>query len=96
MIEGFHVRAAEYVSRVQALQTSHTKVFLEHGLKYVRVVRFNGTQNTVHSFLRYDDGAVLKSESWRKPALKHPRSNLFDADYGMSGVGQFGANEISN
>lgn len=63
---------------------------LDMGVKYIRVVRGRPGSKSVHCFINREDGAVLKAASWKAPA-KHPRSNVFDADYGLSGVGPFGA-----
>jgi len=98
---GIFERIAEYLNRVQALiaeeRAAHfpslpmPNVYLEHGRRYVRVAKFNGSQNMVHTFVDLTNGDVLKAAGWDGPTLKHPRSNVFDADYGMSGVTTHGA-----
>lgn len=51
---------------------------LEPGKKYARIVKNNGSGNGRSSwgFLNMENGDVLKSETWNKPA-KHARGNIF-------------------
>lgn len=56
------------------------------GIKYVKIVR----EGSVYCFVDLSNGDVLKAASWAAPA-KGKRSNIFDADSGLSGVGPHGA-----
>lgn len=60
------------------------------GSRYVRIVHTNGAQRFSYCFVDKTNGDVLKSESWKKPA-KHARSNIWDDDFGLSGLSQYGA-----
>jgi hypothetical protein len=61
------------------------------GQRYVRVVsRDSGNSRSVYCFIDKSNGDILKAATWKAPA-KHKRSNLNDEDYGLSGVGQYGA-----
>ena len=56
---------------------------LEVGSKYIRVVTSNGSSRSVHSFIVREDGPkfkkgdILKSASWKTPALNQARGNIF-------------------
>ena len=67
-------------------------VFDKPGRRYQRIWAVNqGTKSRrVYCFLQYDNGDVLKAESWKKPAM-HARSNIYDPDSGASGITYFGA-----
>ena len=50
-------------------------VAVETGRKYAKLVADHGHQRMVHSFVNLTTGAVLKAESWNKPA-KGERYNV--------------------
>lgn len=54
--------------------------------KRVRVVR----EGSVHCFVDFATGDILKSEGWSKPA-KHARGNIYAEDHGKSAMGPYGA-----
>lgn len=60
--------------------------------KYARIVRRdgNGSSASVHCFVDLNTGNVLKAASYMAPVLANPRSNVFDKDYGASGLTEHG------
>jgi hypothetical protein len=101
----FASRFASYVAGVTAKVLENHKqyksltpltVVVEPGHRYMRVVRAevdkdgNVISRTVHTFVDRTNGNVLKASSYRKPETKHPRSNIFNEDFGMSGVTAYG------
>ncbi len=60
-----------------------------YGRKYAKVER----ANAVYCFINLENGDVLKAATYSSPA-KHARSNIYDADFGVSGVNEYGANYI--
>lgn len=72
---------------------------LERGPKYVRIVRAEyhegkRTHAGAYCFVNSQNGDVLKASSWKAPEKKNPRSNVYDTDYGVSGVSAYGANYL--
>lgn len=65
------------------------------GIKYTRVVQEAnlGAHRSVHCFIERETGKIYKSASWKAPA-KHARGNIWDDDFGLSGVNEFGANYL--
>ena len=68
----------------------------EFGQRYVRVVKdlYGDTrQRSVFCFVDTTNGDVLKAAGWKGPAkgTSATRSNVFDADHGVSGVTGYGA-----
>lgn len=57
--------------------------------KYIRVIRDNGVQKSVHCFVDRTTGDVLKAASWKTPA-KHARGNIFDDANGLGSMGDNG------
>ena len=58
---------------------------LEKLQKRVRIVR----GDSVHCFVDFATGDVLKAASWKVPA-KHARGNIFDESNGLKFMGPFG------
>lgn len=95
-VKDFDKRLKEFIARVTKLNGEYMKdnfpslkvdpIKTAPGLRYVKVIR--GT--SVYCFVDVFTGDVLKAASWKKPA-KHARSNIFDEDFGMSGVTPYGA-----
>ena len=46
------------------------------GRKYKKLVMYDGTQKTVHSFVEVSTGDIFKPASWKAPA-KHARGNIY-------------------
>jgi len=100
----FEKRANEFLKRLQSMLDKHykekfpgqeRKVTFDKGRRYWRVRstgvgKITSPSPHVHNFLDTTNGDVLKAAGWRAPA-KHARANIFDNDYGMSGVGEYGA-----
>ena len=59
------------------------------GPRYLRVVREESSSRSVYCFIDKTNGDVLKAAGWKAPA-KGARSNINDADFGLSGVTQYG------
>ena len=68
------------------------KFSFDKGKRYWRVVATNpdNGSRSAHSFLDTTTGDLLKAAGWGKPA-KHARGNIYKPDFGMGGVGAYGA-----
>ena len=72
---------------------------VDFGRKYAKLVsietRPDGvvTGRSAFCFVNMENGDVLKSASWAKPA-KHARGNILDASGGMNAVNPYGANYL--
>ena len=60
------------------------------GRKYIRIVRNDLSQRSVHCFVEVATGNILKAAGWTAPA-KHARGNIFNENM-LQGVGPYGAN----
>lgn len=69
--------------------TSPALLELEHGLKYIRVVKRDGGSRSAFCFVRKPDGAILMAAGWKKPA-KHARGSIF-VNAGQDAVTEYGA-----
>ena len=101
------VRLDEYVVMVQSKIDSYWKamdftfsdppvVTIDYGNKYARIVKnddLNGSRS-VHTFVNMLNGDILKSASWKAPAPKGVRGNIFGDDLGADRVNEFGANYL--
>ena len=78
------------------------RLLLERSPKYIRVVCATGmgkdpsqyTNRSAYCFVDREEGNVWKCASWKGPERKNPRSCIFDADHGASGVTGYGANYL--
>ena len=62
------------------------------GPKYIKVVSIHPghSHGSAFCFVEKETGNVLKAASWSAPA-KGPRSNIYSADFGASGITAYGA-----
>ena len=65
-------------------------VGVDEGSKYMKVWVSSYNSKSVYCFVNRENGDILKAASWKAPA-KGKRSNIFDADNGLSGMGPYGA-----
>lgn len=74
-------RVTQFVEKLKPLVDTDT-IELQHGRKYIRVVR-QGYSRSVYCFIDTTNGNILKSASWKQPANKGIRGNIFEEDYGI-------------
>lgn len=101
----FDERLEEYVHGVQKKMNDYfeaknlswepDKISIDEGRRYIRIVKTSmpSKSKSVHSFIDKTNGDVLKSASWKAPA-KHARGNIYNNDFGLDNVNQFGANYL--
>lgn len=67
---------------------THSKSSFEvvEGKRYVKVVRNDVSQKSVHLFVDKTNGNVLKAKSWKGPETKNPRGNIFNEDNGLGSL----------
>lgn len=78
------------------------RLLLERGPKYIRVVCATGigkdpsqyTHRSAYCFVDREEGKVWKCAGWKAPERKNPRSCIYDADHGASGVTGYGVNYL--
>lgn len=102
--DGFAGRLAKFIDGAQLMINAHweknfaplppPQLVTDPGLRYVRVWQEDRTIRSAYCFVDMTNGDVLMAASWKKPA-KHARSNINDADFGVSGVGPHGANYLN-
>jgi len=63
------------------------------GPEYARIISDDGECFIAYSFIDMSNGDVLKPNGWKRPA-KHARGNIFNADRGMTFVGEFWADYL--
>lgn len=74
----------------------------ERGQKFVRIVRNDHTQRSVHAFVRVSDGAILHPAGYKKPFIakggpncaQTVRGSIFAPDHGRSAVGPWGVKHV--
>jgi len=72
------MRQAEHDARGFTMQLY--PVVVDGGRKYIKLTYAlsGGNQRSVYCFVRAADGAILKSASWKAPALNYTRGSIFD------------------
>ena len=98
---GFEKRFAGYIEKLEEnlavyyegkfTHVETPEVRVEPGRKYARVV----VGDSVHTFVRIADGAILKAGSYRAPAKNGERGSIYAEDFGMSVIGPYGALYLS-
>jgi hypothetical protein len=67
-----------------------SSIVVEHGRRYVRLVKVDASSRSAYCFVDTKNGDVLKAASWKAPA-KGARGNIFNDDNGLTGMGPYGA-----
>lgn len=60
------------------------------GRKYIKVVRNDHSQRSVHLFVDKTSGTILKAASWKSPA-KHARGSIYSETNGLEALTPHGA-----
>ncbi len=92
-IKGAQAIVDAYWVRMNFKHSKAPTIQLEgNGVKYQKVVIVddNGSSKSVYCFVDLTDGRVLKAASYKAPVTTNPRSNVFAADYGASGLTEHG------
>jgi hypothetical protein len=84
------MRADYFKKAYPDMQRDEPPLYAMEGSRYVRIVNDMGNQRFAYCFVDKQTGDVLKTDGWKKPA-KHARSNIWDDDFGLSGLGPYGA-----
>lgn len=88
-----------FISGCQSIVEDNNKQFnhvecpvieFSKGRKYMKVIRNDHSQKSVHCFIDMTNGNVLKAASWKSPA-KHARGNIYNDDHGLGCMGPYGA-----
>lgn len=79
----FLIRMNGFINAVR--EEYNVTIWAETGRKYVKMVQ----ARSVYCFIDMKTGDILKAATFSKPA-KHARSNINDADFGLSGVTEYG------
>lgn len=99
-MENFNERLNEWLAACQDMINRHFAdnyanltapiLKLEHGSKYIRVVRDGGEYDrSVYAFIDKTNGDIRKPASWKAPA-KWARGCLFDDKKGLGSMGTYG------
>jgi hypothetical protein len=95
--EAFNAFVKAYSEKLEAYRKAKFPILdaplvgVDEGSKYMRVWVSSGPHSkSVYCFVNRENGDVLKAAGWKAPA-KGARSNIYDADNGMSGMGPYGA-----
>lgn len=84
-------RINEYRGIIARLNdTDIDSIFAEYGKRYVKI----SVGRTVHTFVDFENGDILKAASWRAPAINGVRGNIWEDDRGESVINQYGANYL--
>ena len=91
-LEGVQQLVAEhYANDFPTLTPQEIRV--DAGRVYWKLVKHtpgSDRHTSVHCFVRKADGAILKSATWRAPALNHARGFVTESDFGLHCAGPYG------
>lgn len=87
-------RIQKFVERIEGFknavrETHNIHLYSSYSRKYVKLE--NGSR--IYCFVEIKNGDVLMAASRLAPAKK-ARSNIYDSDFGLSGVNEYGANYL--
>lgn len=95
-IEEVKAQIEQYIKMLVTLKKEgDSLVFeVEYGRKFAKIVMIHFGQCSVHTFIDLSNGDILKAGTWKAPAPKGVRGNIFAADLGRSAVNEYGANYL--
>ena len=92
-VDAIQVQQNEYYEEHYPSLTAPTISIDKGGRKYIRIVRSDPAQRSVHCFVEVATGNILKAAGWSAPA-KHSRGNIYNGSCGMSAMSIHGAHYL--
>mgnify|MGYP007126009980 CR=1 FL=1 len=81
----------EMLTVAYADQPIKKQVRVSFGKRYAKLIDvYNGADRSAYGFVDLTNGNVLMPASWTAPTKNGARSNVLDADYGLSGCDEYG------
>lgn len=82
---------ASFVTPGSTYKPDPETLVVDGGTKWIRIaVSERGSVRSVYCFVNAETGNVHKAASFKQPVKNNPRSNIFDDDFGSSGVNGHG------
>lgn len=98
MTQDFQTALDAYVARLNVMMRQHFRENFPNlyhadrvtiievdagGKKYTRIIKRDGNDRSVHSFVNNETGAILKADGWKRPSTTTAaRGSIYDLDAG--------------
>ena len=99
--QGIDILMAEHIQKFNHLQDRNARVEFSWGKRYIKMIYMDdgSYSRRCHGFIDRTNGDVLGSASWSAPAKSGARGNIWNSDYGINAMNEYGVNykgHISN
>ena len=92
--QGIDILMAEHIQKFNHLQDRNARVEFSWGKRYIKMIYMDdgSYSRRCHGFIDRTNGDVLGSASWNAPAKSGARGNIWNSDYGMNAMNEYGVN----
>ena len=92
--QGIDILMAEHIQKFNHLQDRNARVEFSWGKRYIKMIYMDdgSYSRRCHGFIDRTNGDVLGSASWSAPAKSGARGNIWNSDYGMNAINEYGVN----
>jgi len=92
--EGIVIIMNEHKLRFNHLAERNARIEYKTGKRYIKMIYTDdgAYSRRVHGFIDRTNGDVLGSASWNAPAKSGARGNIWNNDYGLNAMNEYGVN----
>ena len=92
--QGIDILMAEHIKKFDHLRERNARVEFSWGKRYIKMIYIDdgSYSRRCHGFIDRTNGDVLGSASWNAPAKSGARGNIWNSDYGMNAMNEYGVN----
>lgn len=92
--EGIVIIMNEHKLKFNHLSERNARIEYKTGKRYIKMIYTDdgAYSRRVHGFIDRTNGDVLGSASWNAPAKSGARGNIWNDDYGLNAMNEYGVN----
>ena len=90
--QGVDIILGEHIQRFNHLKKNNARIEYSTGKRYIKMIYADdgSYSRRVHGFIDRTNGDILGSASYNAPAKSGARGSLWEDDYGLNAVGEYG------
>ena len=92
--QGIDIIMSNHIQKFTHLAERNARIEYSVGKRYIKMIYMDGGSYSrrVHGFIDRTNGDVLGSASWNAPAKSGARGNIWNEDYGLNAMNEYGVN----
>lgn len=88
--KGVDILISQHKAKWSHLKDRKVDVTFNTGKRYIKMIYAEEGHRRVHGFVDRTNGDILGSASWNAPAKSGARGSIWNEDYGLNSVGEYG------